>query len=124
MAGRCRPRRPGPSRGRRLMSATIVRPRPGAIPRDSAQARGGSVRRRVGIAWALLFFNTLTYVPGGLINLPSHIGKVLPQGALPLALLLVISVNPKLRLRPNVFLCLVSLLVVDTAFTVLGAPHF
>ena len=106
------------------MSATIVRPRPGAIPRDSAQARDRSVRRRVGIAWALLFFNTLTYVPGGLINLPSHIGKVLPQGALPLALLLVISVNPKLRLRPNVFLCLVSLLVVDTAFTVAGAPHF
>ena len=88
------------------MSATIVRPRPGAIPRDSAQARDRSVRRRVGIAWALLFFNTLTYVPGGLINLPSHIGKVLPQGALPLAVLLVISVNPKLRLRPNVFFCL------------------
>src|SRR5690348_3821110 len=106
------------------MSATIVRPRPGAVPRDSAQARERSVRRRVGIAWALLFFNTLTYVPGGLINLPSHIGKVLPQGALPLALLLVISVNPKLRLRPNVFLCLVTLLVVDTAFTVAGAPHF
>ena len=106
------------------MSATIVRPRPGAIPRDSAQARDRSVRRRVGIAWALLFFNTLTYVPGGLINLPSHIGKALPQGALPLALLLVISVNPKLRLRPNVFFCLLCLLVVDTAFTVVAAPHF
>ena len=72
----------------------------------------------------LLYFNTLTYVPGGLLHLPSHIGKALPQGALPLAILVALAANPRMRLRPNVFLCLVGLLVVDTVITVAGAPAF
>lgn len=90
---------------------------------DPAQARVRSVRRRVGAAWALLYFNTLTYIPGGLLHIPSHIGKGLAQGALPLALLVALSVNPKLRLRPNVFLCLVVLLAVDTVFTAMQVHH-
>ena len=86
-----------------------------------AEARDRSVRRRVGAAWALLFFNTLTYVPGSILHLPSHVGKGLAQGALPLALLLALTANPKVRLRPNVFLCLVSLLVLDTVITGISA---
>jgi hypothetical protein len=105
------------------MSVIAVRSRPRIASLGSAEARARSVRRRVGIAWALLFFNTLTYTPGGLLHLPSHIGKGLAQLALPLALLVALTVNPKLRLRPNVFLCLVSLLVVDTVITVTVAPH-
>ena len=48
---------------------------------------------------------------------PSKVGKALPNGALLLALLLALSVNPKIKLRPNVFLCLVGLLVVDAILT-------
>jgi hypothetical protein len=71
----------------------------------------------------LLYFNTLTYAPGSILHLPSHIGKGLAQGALPLALLVALIVNPKLRLRPNVFLCLVALLVVDAVISAMAAPH-
>lgn len=102
------------SADRKMMSATALRPRPRVASLGSAEARARSIRRRVGVAWALLFFNTLTYSPGGLLNFPSHIGKGLTQGALPLALLVALTANPKVRLRPNVFLCLVCLLVIDT----------
>ena len=105
------------------MSVTTLRYRPGAGSLDSAEARARSVRRRVGVAWALLYFNTLTFVPGGLLHIPSHVGKAIAQGVLPLALLVALTVNPKIKLRPNVFLCLVCLLVVDTVITVASAPH-
>ena len=111
------------SADRKMMSATALRPRPRVASLGSAEARARSIRRRVGVAWALLFFNTLTYSPGGLLNFPSHIGKGLTQGALPLALLVALTANPKVRLRPNVFLCLVCLLVIDTVITVVAAPH-
>ena len=105
------------------MSATALRPRPRVASLGSAEARARSIRRRVGVAWALLFFNTMTYAPGGLLHLPSHVGKGLTQGALPLAFLVALSANPKVRLRPNVFLCIVCLLVIDTVITVAAAPH-
>ncbi len=105
------------------MSAAALRPLPRVASLGSAEARARSIRRRVGVAWALLFFNTMTYAPGGLLHLPSHVGKGLTQGALPLAFLVALSANPKVRLRPNVFLCIVSLLVIDTVITVAAAPH-
>jgi O-antigen ligase len=105
------------------MSVIALRRRPGVSSLDSAEARARSVRRGVGVAWALLYFNTLTYVPGGLLHVPSHIGKALAQAALPLALLVALTVNPKMRLRPNVFLCIVSLFVLDTVITCTAGPH-
>ena len=105
------------------MSAIALRRRLGITSLDSTEARDRSARRRVGAAWALLYFNTLTYIPGGLLHIPSHVGKGLAQGALPLALLVALTANPKVRLRPNVFLCLLCLLVVDTLITVTVAPH-
>lgn len=104
------------------MSVIAFRRRPAVASLDSAEARDRSVRRKVGTAWALLFFNTLTYIPGPLIHLPSSVGKAIAQGALPLALLVALIVNPKVRLRPNVFLCLLCLLVVDAVITMLAAP--
>ena len=105
------------------MSRAAPRRRPHIPALQSAEARDRSARRRVGAAWALLFFNTLTYIPGGILPIPSHIGKALTQGSLPLALLLALTVNSKIRLRPNVFLCLVSLLAIDTIVTVMAGPH-
>jgi hypothetical protein len=94
-----------------------------AVPLDPAEARDRSVRRRVNAAWGLLFFDTLTYVPGGILHIPSHVGKGLAQGALPLAILVALTVNPKVKVRPNVFLCLTSLLVLDTLITALQPQH-
>jgi hypothetical protein len=111
------------SGGRDLMSAAALRQRLGVAPLNSAQTRARSIRRRVGAAWGLLFFNTLTYIPGGLLHVPSHVGKGVAQGSLPLALLVALSVNPKIRLRPNVFLCLVCLLAGDTILTAMQVHH-
>jgi hypothetical protein len=99
------------------MTVVALRRRPVLASLDSAEARARSIRRRVGVAWALLFFNTMTYVPGSILHIPSHVGKGIAQGVLPLALLAALTANPKIRLRPNVFLCLVSLLAVDTVIT-------
>jgi hypothetical protein len=104
-------------------SVTALRRHLGTVPLNPAEAGERSVRRRVNAAWALLFFNTLTFVPGGLLHIPSHVGKGLAQGALPLAILVALTVNPKVRLRPNVFLCLVGLLVVDTVITSMQPQH-
>jgi len=90
---------------------------------DPAAARERSVRRRISAVWGLLYLNTLTFVAGGLVALPSYVGKALTQGALPLAVLVALTVNPKLKLRPNLFLCLTGLLLVDATITTLQPQH-
>lgn len=107
------------------MSTSVagLRRYPGVLRLDAAATKERSIRRRVKAAYALLFFNTMTYIPGGIIDLPSKIGKILPNGALPLAVLLALSVNPKIKLRPNVFLCLVGLLVADGILAATQAGH-
>jgi hypothetical protein len=93
-------------------------------PVDPVAARERSVRRRIYAAYGLLFFNTLTYTAGmSVLDLPSKVGKGLAQGALPLAVLILLTVNPRIKLRPNVFLCIVCLLVVDVAITAMQVHH-
>jgi hypothetical protein len=75
------------------------------------------------VAWGLLYANTLTFIPGGILPIPPQLGKALAQGALPLAILVALTVNPRLKVRPNVFLCLVSLLVLDAVITTLQPQH-
>ncbi|MBV9384290.1 MAG: hypothetical protein JO242_26960 [Streptosporangiaceae bacterium] len=105
-------------------AVTALRRYGGAVPLDQAGARDRSVRRRVNAAWGLLYFNTLTFVGGiAILPIPSHVGKALTQGALPLAILVALTVNPKVKVRPNVFLCLVCLLVVDTLVTSMQPQH-
>lgn len=94
-----------------------------SAPVDPGELRDRSVRRRVSAAWGLLYLNTLTYSPGGFLPLPSRVGQLLTQGALTLAFFVALTVNPKLKVRPNVFLCLVSLLVLDTVITTLVPQH-
>jgi O-Antigen ligase len=67
-----------------------------------------SVRRRLGWVWGLLFFNILTYtsVSTNLIPLPHQVGKALPELALAVALVLALTVNKRLVMRPNVLLLL------------------
>jgi hypothetical protein len=103
-----------------VISTSVASPHryAGALRIDALAAKERSIRRRVKVAYALVLFNTLTYAPSEvLIPLPSKVGKILPNGALPLALLLLLTANPKLKIRPNVFLCLVGLLAIDGLIT-------
>lgn len=102
--------------------ATTVAQRRAISPLPLAQVRERSIRRRVGVAWGLLVVNALTYY-GSVIHIPSSMGKVIQQAALPAALLVALTVNRRGIVRPNVFLCLVSLLVIEAIFTTL-MPEF
>jgi len=87
------------------------------------EAHERSVRRRVGLAWGLLVLNVLTY-QGSVVPIPTATGKAITQGALPVALLVALSVNRRVFVRPNVFLCLVSLLAAETIVTSLQPQYY
>jgi O-Antigen ligase len=92
---------------------------------QAAERLERSVHVRVGIAWGLLLFNTLTFFPhSSFLPIPGTVGKAVAQGSLPVALLVLLTINRKAVVRPNVFLCLVSLLVVDTVLTTLAPQTF
>jgi len=78
----------------------------------------------VALAWYLLVLNCLTYSPGGLLHLPSAGGKAITQGALYAALFVALTVNRRIILRPNVFLCLVSLLILGALITIIEPQYF
>ena len=99
-------------RNRRLV---VRRPRPQV-------ARAHSVRVRVGVAWGLLVLNTLTWY-GSVLPVPHAAGQLLTQLSLPAAIIVALSVNRRVVIRPNVFLCLASLLVVDALITVLQPQY-
>lgn len=104
-------------------SVAALRVRRGAEVLASAQERERWVRRRVGIAWGMLVLNSLTYY-GSVLHIPSTVGKLITQGALLVALTVALTVNRRVVVRPNVFLCLVSLLLVDAVITCLQPQHF
>jgi hypothetical protein len=99
----------GPSRGLPLLAP--------------AAARERWVRHRVGAVWGLLVLNAIGYT-GLLVHIPSVVGKAITQGALPLALIVALTVNRRVIVRPNVFLCLVSLLVIEAILTSLQPQYF
>ena len=113
-----------PHRGVRLL-------RPAARTLQPEEARERSARRRVLLAWGLLFLNVLTFYKGTwnglplLIPIPSFIGKILTQGSLAGAFLAALSVNRRMLIRPSVFLSLLSLLVAAAIISgVDPAGHF
>ena len=53
----------------------------------------------------------------------STVGKLITQGSLPLAIVVALTVNRRVIVRPNVFLCLLSLLVVEAIVTSLQAQY-
>jgi hypothetical protein len=69
-------------------------------------------RRRLGfVIWALLFVNGMAYIPQPLVvPFPGFVGKMLTQGALAAATILVLVFNRDRLIRPNLFLTLYSLL--------------
>lgn len=106
------------------VSVTALRRYPHALTQDLPEVRERTVRRRIKIAYSLLCFNTLTFFAGySVVPIPGKVGKGIAQATLPIALLILLTINPKLRFRPNVYMCLVSLLVVDTLVTAFAAHH-
>ena len=104
------------------VSSALVRAIPAGVA-DPAEARDRWERRRVGVVWALLILNTLTFFPStysGLplvLPIPSSIGKGITQAALPVALIVALTVNRRMAIRPGMFLFLGSLLAVEALLT-------
>ncbi len=103
-------------------SVAVFRPRRTGRLAATPEARERSIRRRVGLVWGLLILNALTYY-GTVVQIPSAIGKSITQGALPVALILALSLNRRIVVRPNIFMCLVSLLVIEALITSLQPEH-
>ena len=84
-----------------------------------AEAYDRSLRCRVGLAWGLVFLNVLTFYKGTwnglplIVPIPSVVGKLMTQGALPAGLLVAWSANRRMLIRPSVFLSLLTLLLVE-----------
>jgi hypothetical protein len=75
----------------------------------------------VGITWALLILNVLAFQPGlTILPIPHLLGQIMTQGALPAALIVALTFNRQVIVRPNVFLFLVSLLAIEAIMTSLG----
>jgi O-Antigen ligase len=105
-------------------SVAVFQPRRDVPSLARTEIREGWVLRRVALAWYLLVLNCLTYSPGGLLHLPSAAGKAITQGALYVALFVALTVNRKIILRPNVFLGLVSLLILGAFITIIEPQYF
>jgi len=98
-----------------------MRPTAPALAKESEHR----LRRRLFVTYGLLFFNALTFYPGiSFAHIPSSVGKGIAQAALPVALVMALSLNRRGIVRPNVFLCLVSLLVLGAIFATLQPQHF
>jgi hypothetical protein len=108
------------------MASSVIgfRLRRGLPLAETTAARDRRVRRTVGVAWGLLVLNAMAFAPGiSILPIPYRLGQVITQGALPAAILVALTVNRRVSVRPNVFLCLVSLLVVDVVITSLQVHY-
>src|ERR1700685_2936142 len=92
----------------------------------SAEADDRTLRIRVGIVWGLVFLNVLTFYKGTwnqlplIVPIPSAIGQLLTQGSLPAALILAWTVNRRMVIRPNVFLTLLTLLLIEAVISAIN----
>lgn len=80
----------------------------------SATSNEAALARRLMLIWGLLYFNVLGSPPGSLLHIPHKGAQVLTQGALVAALVLALTVNRRILVRPSWFLGLYTLLGVLT----------
>jgi hypothetical protein len=99
-----------------------------SVALTAEQLRERSIRRRVVLVWCLLFLNVLTFYRSTwngdplLVPIPYRVGQLITQGSLPAAVAVALTVNRRLFIRPNVFMCLLTLLVVEAVVAALGHP--
>jgi hypothetical protein len=70
--------------------------------------------RIVEVTWSLLLFNVLVAPASSPLGVPHRVAQALTQGALAVAFVLALSVNPKARVRPSLFLTLYTVLAVTS----------
>jgi O-antigen ligase len=85
-----------------------------AVPGHRQGQRRDSRLWRVSITWALLVFNVLQAGQGFLLPIPHRIAQLMTQGTLFIALVLALSINPRMRMRPNWFLGLYTVLAITS----------
>ena len=113
------------------MTASLVatRARDLAVPASAEAPAERWTRRRLGLAWALLTMNVLTYYSATwsgaplVIPIPSILGRLITQGAMPVALLLALSVNRRLLIYPSFYLCILTLLCVIAFMVMVQSGH-
>ena len=94
---------------------------PWGQPTELVRSSARDVPRLLLLAWAALLLNVLT--PGGsstILPLPYTLNQVVAQGSLVVALVLALLVNPRIIVRPNVFLGLLSVMAV---MALVVGPH-
>lgn len=92
-------------------------PSPALLRKDAetGSLSEAAIRRRIGWIWALLFLNVLPYTARSpILHLPVSLGKIITQVALGAALLLALSINRRVTIRPNLFLILMTVLCVTS----------
>jgi O-antigen ligase len=90
-----------------VRSRVLARSHSAALP-----AEDRAVARRIAVIWFLLFLNVLSYekASSNLLPLPSFLGKLITEGAVFIALMIVVTINRRLVVRPNAFLLFLSVL--------------
>lgn len=82
-------------------------------PTSSLRTRASEVPRLLFLAWGALFCNVLT--PTGvstIVPIPGPVTQAIAQGSLILAVVLALLVNPRIVIRPHLFLVLLSVMAV------------
>jgi hypothetical protein len=94
---------------------TLGTPSPVRAPAGTGGRRAArGVPWRMVAVWGALFFNVLAFysVPTTVVAIPSPVGQLMTQSSLALAVVLALTVNPRILLRPNLFLVLLSVLAI------------
>jgi O-antigen ligase len=74
-----------------------------------SRVSGPPMDRRVLLAWGALFLNVLAFFPvPTLVPIPGSLGTLVTQGALALAFVLALAANPRVLLRPNLVVVVLS----------------
>jgi O-antigen ligase len=68
--------------------------------------------RQMRVIWLLLTINVLGFLPndGMIVPVPKVVGQLVTMGALGVAFLLALMLNPRIKIRPNAYLVMLSLL--------------
>lgn len=83
--------------------------------------RAARTPRLVGAAWALLIVDTIGSGGDGVIPIPRHVAQVVTMGALVAALVIALLLNPRARIRPNLFLLLITVLAAVSVLSSVSA---
>lgn len=90
----------------------VRRPREDLRGRAALRTTATRVPKLLLLAWGALFLNVLTPSGATVVPVPHAISQAIAQGSLILALALALLVNPRIVIRPNLFLVLLSVMAV------------